>query len=55
MLQVELSAPENTEDDRVRLLRGAVDNLRHIDANQQLVLLLEDLQDSDRGTRNMLV
>jgi DNA-binding CsgD family transcriptional regulator len=54
-LQVELSAPENPEDDRLRLLSGIHDCLRNIGAAQPLLLVLEDLHDADRGTLDLLV
>jgi DNA-binding CsgD family transcriptional regulator len=54
-LQVELSAPENPEDDRLRLLDGILDCLRNIGAAQPLLLVLEDLHDADRGTLDLLV
>jgi predicted ATPase len=54
-LQVELSAPENPEDDRLRLFSGILDCLRNIGAAQPLVLVLEDLHDADRGTLDLLV
>ena len=54
-LQVELSAPENPEDDRLRLLSGILDCLRNIGAAQPLLLVLEDLHDADRGTLDLLV
>jgi DNA-binding CsgD family transcriptional regulator len=54
-LQVELSAPENPEDDRLRLLSGILDCLRNIGTAQPLLLVLEDLHDADRGTLDLLV
>jgi DNA-binding CsgD family transcriptional regulator len=54
-LQVELSAPENPEDDRLRLLSGILDCLRNIGTVQPLLLVLEDLHDADRGTLDLLV
>ena len=54
-LQVELSAPENPEDDQLRLLSGILDCLRKIGAAQPLLLVLEDLHDADRGTLDLLV
>jgi DNA-binding CsgD family transcriptional regulator len=54
-LQVELAAPENPEDDRLRLLSGILDGLRKIGAAQPLLLVLEDLHDADRGTLDLLV
>jgi DNA-binding CsgD family transcriptional regulator/tetratricopeptide (TPR) repeat protein len=54
-LQVELSAPENLEDDRLRLLSGILDCLRMIGTAQPLLLVLEDLHDADRGTLDLLV
>jgi predicted ATPase len=55
LLQVELRAPENPEDDRLRLLSGVLDCLRHIGAAHPLLLVLEDLHDADRGTLDLLV
>jgi DNA-binding CsgD family transcriptional regulator len=54
-LQLELTAPENPEDDRLRLLSGILDCLRTIGAAQPLLLVLEDLHDADRGTLDLLV
>jgi DNA-binding NarL/FixJ family response regulator len=54
-LQVELSTPENPEDDRLRLLSGILHCLRNIGAAQPLLLVLEDLHDADRGTLDLLV
>jgi len=54
-LQVKLAAPENPEDDRLRLLRGILDCLRNIGAAHPLLLVLEDLHDADRGTLDLLV
>jgi DNA-binding CsgD family transcriptional regulator len=54
-LQVELSAHESPEDDRLRLLSGVLDCLRNIGAAQPLLLVLEDLHDADRGTLDLLV
>jgi DNA-binding CsgD family transcriptional regulator len=55
LLQVDPSAPENPEDDRMRLLRGIHECLRNIGAVHPLLLVLEDLHDADRGTLNLLV
>jgi DNA-binding CsgD family transcriptional regulator len=55
LLQVELTASENPEDDRLRLLTGVLDCLRNIGASHPLVLVLEDLHDADRGTLDLLV
>jgi predicted ATPase len=55
LLQVEVAAPENPEDDRLRLLSGVLDCLRNIGAAQPLLMLLEDLHDADRGTLDLLV
>jgi DNA-binding CsgD family transcriptional regulator len=54
-LHVELSAPENPEDDRLRLLSGILDCLRNVGAAHPLLLVLEDLHDADRGTLDLLV
>jgi predicted ATPase len=54
-LQVDLSAPENPEADRLRLLSGILDCLRNIGAAAPLLLVLEDLHDADRGTLDLLV
>jgi DNA-binding CsgD family transcriptional regulator len=54
-LQIELAAPENPKDDRLRLLSGVLDCLRHVGAAQPLLLVLEDLHDADRGTLDLLV
>jgi predicted ATPase len=55
LLQVELSAPEAPEDERLRLLSGVLDCLRNIGAIHQLLLVLEDLHDADRGTLDLLI
>jgi hypothetical protein len=55
LLQVELAAPENPEDDRLRLLGGVLDFLRSIGARHPILLVLEDLHDADRGTLDLLV
>jgi predicted ATPase len=54
-LQGELTAPENPEDDRLRLLSGILDCLRTIGTAQPVLLVLEDLHDADRGTLDLLV
>ena len=55
LLQVESAAPENPEDDRLRLLSAGLDFLRGVGAEQPLLLVLEDLHDADRGTLDMLL
>jgi DNA-binding CsgD family transcriptional regulator len=55
LLQVELAAPENPEDDRLRLLSAVLDFLRGLGARHPLLLVLEDLHDADRGTLDLLV
>jgi predicted ATPase len=55
VLQVELTVPENPEDDRLRLFSGVLDCLRHVSAARPLLLVLEDLHDADRGTLDLLV
>ncbi|HEY1295138.1 MAG TPA: AAA family ATPase [Chloroflexota bacterium] len=55
LLQVELAAPENPEDDRLRLLSAVLDFLRAVGATHPLLLVLEDLHDADRGTLDLLV
>ncbi len=55
VLQGELTAPENPEEDRLRLLSGVLECLRHIGAAHPLLLVLEDLHDADRGTLDLLV
>ena len=55
LLQVELAAPENPEDDRLRLLSAVLDFLRGVGAKQPLLLVLEDLHDADRGTLDLLL
>jgi tetratricopeptide (TPR) repeat protein len=54
-LKVELAAPENAADDRLRLLSGILEGLRNIGVAQPLLLVLEDLHDADRGTLDLLV
>jgi DNA-binding CsgD family transcriptional regulator len=55
LLQVGLAAPENPEDDRLRLLNGVLDSLRNMAASHPLLLVLEDLHDADGGTLDLLV
>ena len=55
LLQVELAAPENPEDDRLRLLSAVLDFLRGVGAKHPLLLVLEDLHDADRGTLDLLL
>src|SRR5438067_220930 len=55
VLQVELAAPENPEDDRLRLLSAVLDFLRGVGAKHPLLLVLEDLHDADRGTLDLLL
>jgi DNA-binding CsgD family transcriptional regulator len=55
MLGIQLAAPENPGDDRLRLLSGILDGLRHIGALHTVLLVLEDLHDADRGTLDLLV
>jgi DNA-binding CsgD family transcriptional regulator len=55
LLQVELAAPENPEDDRLRLLAAVLAFLRGVGAKHPLLLVLEDLHDADRGTLDLLV
>ena len=55
LLQVELAAPENPADDRLRLLSAVLDFLRGIGAKRPLLLVLEDLHDADRGTLDLLL
>src|SRR5207248_334304 len=54
-LQVQLSAPGDPEEARLRLLTTVLDFLRTAAAAQPLVLVLEDLHDADRGTLDLLV
>jgi DNA-binding CsgD family transcriptional regulator len=55
LLQVELAALENPEDDRLRLLSAVLDFLRGVGAKHPLLLVLEDLHDADRGTLDLLL
>jgi DNA-binding CsgD family transcriptional regulator len=54
-LQVESLAPDNPEDDRLRLISGILDCLRNIGALHPLLLVLEDLHDADRGSLDLLL
>jgi predicted ATPase len=49
LLQVEVSAPDNSEADRQRLLGGVLDCLRNIGASHPVLLLLEDLGRKSSG------
>jgi DNA-binding CsgD family transcriptional regulator len=55
LFQIELAAPENPEDDRLRLLSAVLDFLRAVSAQHPLLLVLEDLHDADRGTLDLLL
>jgi DNA-binding CsgD family transcriptional regulator len=55
LLQVELAAPENPEDDRFRLLSAVLDFLRGVGTRHPLLLVLEDVHDADRGTLDLLI
>jgi DNA-binding CsgD family transcriptional regulator len=55
VLQTELAAPANPEDDRLRLLSAVLDFLRGVSAQHPLLLVLEDLHDADRGTLDLLL
>jgi hypothetical protein len=48
-LHVTPRPPGDPEEDRRRLLQVATDLLRNVAANLPLLLVLEDLQDADRG------
>ena len=54
ILQVELRAPGDPEEDRYRLLQSVGDFLRNAAEPRPLMLVLEDLQDADRGTLDLL-
>lgn len=54
-LHVQLSAPVDPQEDRLRLLTRVLAFLRSVAAAQPLVLVLEDLHDADRGTLDLLV
>ena len=54
ILQVELRAPGDPEEDRYRLLQAVSDFLRNATQSQPLMLVLEDLHDADRGTLDLL-
>jgi DNA-binding CsgD family transcriptional regulator len=55
LLQVELAALENPEDDRLRLLSAVLQFLRGVGARHPRLLVLEDLHDADRGTLDLLL
>jgi DNA-binding CsgD family transcriptional regulator len=54
-LAVELRPPGDPEQDRWRLLRAVTDFLRKAAAAQPLLLIVDDLQDADRGTLDLLL
>ena len=54
LLEVELRAPGDPEEDRYRLLQAVSDFLKNAAQPQPLMLVLEDLQDADRGTLDLL-
>ena len=49
------AAAVRTSDDRLRLLSGVLECVRNIGAVHPLLLVVEDLQDADRGTLDLLV
>ena len=54
ILAVELRAPGDPEEDRYRLLQSVSDFLKHAAQPRPLMLVLEDLQDADRSTLDLL-
>ena len=52
--QVEVGPPGDPEEERYRLMQAVTDFLRDAAQDQPLVLVLEDLHDTDRGTLDML-
>ena len=53
-LQVELRAPGDPEEDRYRLLQSVSDFLKNAAQPRPLMLVLEDLQDADAATLDLL-
>ncbi len=54
-LRVEVRPPGDPEDDRWRLLQAVSEFLRNASMVQPLLVVLEDLQDADRGTLDLLL
>src|SRR5439155_12458971 len=54
-IAVELPPPGNTEEERFRLFQAVTAFLRNASAAQALCIVLEDLQDGDKGTMELLV
>ena len=52
---VELPPPGNPEEERFRLFQAVTTFLRNASAAQALCIVLEDLQDGDKGTMELLV
>ncbi len=52
---VEMSPPGNPEEERFRLFQAVGAFLRNASAAQALCIVLEDLQDGDKGTMELLV
>jgi class 3 adenylate cyclase len=52
---VELPPPGNPEEERFRLFQAVTAFLRNASASQALCIVLEDLQDGDKGTMELLV
>jgi len=52
---VELPPPGNPEEERFRLFQAVASFLRNAAAAQALCIVLEDLQDGDKGTMDLLV
>ncbi|MDP9238936.1 MAG: protein kinase [Chloroflexota bacterium] len=52
---VELPPPGNPEEERFRLFQAVTAFLRNASAAQALCIVLEDLQDGDKGTMELLV
>ena len=54
-LNVRARPPADPEEDRWRLLQAATDLLYHAAAKYPVLLVLEDLQDADRGTLDLVI
>ncbi|MEX2247913.1 MAG: protein kinase [Dehalococcoidia bacterium] len=52
---VEMAPPGNPEEERFRLFQAVTSFLRNASAAQALCIVLEDLQDGDKGTMELLV
>jgi len=54
-LGLQLSAPSDPDEDRLRLMQAVLEFLRAAGASRPLLLVLEDLHHADRGTLDVLL